>query len=207
MVMRDRDKNRIIELYESRYDTFGYDVKSVGWGNIESQDLRFRILSEIADISSSSVCDLGCGFGDLYPYLRKHFDRVEYFGIDISGKLINEAKKRYPQANVEVRDILHNPPQRKYDYVFSSGTLSFKLPNHKKYIEKMLRAMMAMSSKGVSVNFLSSYVDYQLEKNFHFAPEEALRLAKKITKFVTLRHDYPLYEFTLYLYHDWVSGF
>jgi hypothetical protein len=61
--------------------------------------------------------------------------------------------------------------------------------------------MMAMSSKGVAVNFLSSYVDYELDRNFHFAPEKAFSLAKKLTRFVTLRHDYPLYEFTLYLYH------
>ena len=91
-------------------------------------------------------------------------------------------------------------PKRKFDYVLSSGALSFKMDNHEEYIGKMLGKMMEISLKGVAVNFLSSYVDYQLEKNFHFSPEKAFSLAKNLTKYVSIRHDYPLYEFTLYLY-------
>lgn len=199
--LRPEDKKKLLGLYECRYAQYGYDVKTVGWKDAETQRLRFNILAQIADLSNCSICDLGCGFGDLYPYLNEKFQNINYTGIDLSEKLIQEAKRRYPEAVFEVRDILKNPFKNTVDYVLSSGTLSFKVENHEDYVQRMLEAMMAMSSKGVAVNFLTSYVDYELEKNFHFSPEEAFKMGIKLSPFVSIRHDYPLYEFTMYLYH------
>jgi len=204
--MNPDEKKQLIHFYDSRYEEFGYDVKSVGWGDRASQELRFRVLSDIADLSGSSVCDLGCGFGDLYPYLMKRFGRIAYTGIDISRKLIEEATRRHPEVSFEARDILENPAEQKYDYVLASGALSFKVQNHEQYVRNMLTAMMAMSTKGVAVNFLSSYVDYSLDKNFHFSPEHAFTLGRSLTPFLSLRHDYPLYEFTMYLFHTPLSN-
>lgn len=200
--MTSEEKKRVIAFYDKRYEEFGYHVKSVGWGDKESQDLRFKILSEISDLSGCSICDVGCGFGDLYPYLLNRFVEIDYLGIDISKKIVEEAKKRYPSATFEVNDILENSFDRKVDYILASGVLSFKMQNHEQYVQRMLEAMMEMSEKGVAVNFLSGYVDYKLEKNFHFLPENAFTLGKKLTRYVTIRHDYPLYEFTMYLFQQ-----
>jgi len=200
--MKLENRKRVIDFYDSRFDQFGNDVRSLGWGDVESQRLRFKILTQIADLSGRRICDLGCGFGDLSAYLREHFKDVDYLGVDLSSKLIGEARRRYPGIPFEVRDILEEPFQEKYDYVLSSGALSFKMKNHEHYIECMLNAMMAMSKKGVAVNFLSSYADYQLDKNFHLSPEKAIKIGRTLTPFITIRHDYPLYEFTMYLYHN-----
>jgi len=200
--LKDKDKKRLIRLYEDRYTKYGYDIKTVGWGSVESQRLRFKILCDIADLHGLAVCDLGCGFGDVYLYLQERFGNVNYHGIDISEKLIAEARSKYPKASFEVRDILKESPPQKFDFVLCSGALNFKIEDNEVYIEKMLRCMMDMAKEGISVNFLSSYADYSIEKNFHYSPEKAFSLGKEITRFVTLRHDYPLYEFTLYLYHE-----
>lgn len=199
--MNEKDKLQLVSLYENRFDQFGYNVHTVGWGDNESQNLRFKILSEIDNLNGKTICDLGCGFGDLYKYLTERFVDIEYVGIDIAGKLICEAKKQYPSVAFQVRDILITPFEHKFDYFLSSGALSFKTENHKQYVETMLTAMMDSTTKGIAVNFLSSYVDYQLDKNFHFSPEEAFSMARKLSRFVTIRHDYPLYEFTVYIYH------
>ena len=199
--MKRTDRKKLLELYEGRYARFGYDVKTVGWKDKKTQHLRFDVLAGIADLSGCSICDLGCGFGDLYTYLLKKFKKVNYLGIDLSGKLIEEAKIHYPDAVFMTRDILKDPLKKKVDYILSSGALSFKIKNHGNYVWRMFEAMMAMSLKGVAVNFLSSYVDYKLEKNFHFSPERAFKMGRELTPYVTIRHDYPLYEFTLYLYH------
>jgi SAM-dependent methyltransferase len=200
--LKPEEKKKLVGLYESRYDQYGYDVSSIGWGDVESQQLRFQILADIADLSDNSICDLGCGFGDLYPYLMKRYKRVDYCGIDLSPKLIHEAQKRHPGVNFEVRDILSELPERKFDYVLSSGALSFKIRNHENYVRKMIGAIFSIALKGIAVNLLSSYVDYKLKKNFHLPPEKAFKMGRELTPYVTIRHDYPLYEFTLYLYHS-----
>ncbi len=197
-----KDKSQLIKFYGERYDQYGNNVKSVGWGDKESQALRFKILSEIGDLSNSSICDFGCGFGDLYDFLVKKFSNIHYTGIDISPKLIEEAKRQHPDLTFILGDILINPPVRTYDYILASGTLSFKMENHEAYVYDNLKALFEICEKGVAVNFLSSYVDYQLDKNFHFSPEDAFKMGRNLTRFVSVRHDYPLYEFTLYLYKN-----
>ena len=61
----------------------------------------------------------------------------------------------------------------------------------------MLSRMFALSKEAVSVNFLSTHVDFQNTRNFHYDPSEMLAFAKTLTKWVALYHDYPLWEFTL----------
>jgi hypothetical protein len=66
----------------------------------------------------------------------------------------------------------------------------------------MLTLMFSNASKGVSVNFLTSYVNFQREHNYHHSPEQVFSFAHTLTRRIALRHDYPLWEFTLYLYKE-----
>ena len=200
--MKSNEKEALIQLYESRYVDLGYDVKALGWGSLESQLLRFKVLGEIANLSGTSVCDIGCGFGDFYPYLIQTFGEVNYTGVDIGGKLIEEAYCQHPDAKFTVCDILQTPLNQTFDYTFCSGALNYKIADNLSYIEKMLEKMFSFSVRGVAVNFLSSYVDFENKKNFHLPPEIAFKIGRKLSRYVTIRHDYPLYEYTLYIYHE-----
>ena len=200
--MKYHEQAKIIQFYEDRYDKNGYDLNTIGWSNFESQQLRFRILADIANLKEMSICDIGCGFGDLYPYLCKRFGTINYFGVDLSKKLICEATQRYPEADFVKQNILTESMNKKFDYVLSSGTLTFKIDNHENYVYRMLEAMFNICRFGIAVNFMTSYVDYQLDKNFHLAPERAFTLAQKISRWVSVRQDYSLYEFTLYIYRQ-----
>jgi len=71
--------------------------------------------------SNESVLDLGCGNGRYYEYMAPG---VKYTGIDFSEKLIELAKKRYPQASFSVGDVLKlNFPDNSFDKVFSIAVL------------------------------------------------------------------------------------
>ncbi len=199
--------DKLYRHYETRFEEHGYSYKTLGWGSVETQQLRFQVLADIADLTGCSVCDVGCGFGDLYAYLAGRFGTVTYHGIDLSQVLLDEGAKRHPTATFERRDLLTAPfPAGRFDYVMASGLLNFKQENHLDYLTKMVATLFNACSQGLAINFLSSYVDYELEKDFHFAPEAAFTMARKLTRWVTLRHNYPLYEFTLYLYRDSVPG-
>lgn len=69
-------------------------------------------------------------------------------------------------------------------------------------------ACYAHALAGVAVDFPSSYADFSLPEAFHYSPERVFTVAKGFTKWVRLRHDYPLFEFCVYLYPDfegWAS--
>src|ERR1041385_8077188 len=95
-MLTSKEREDIKQLYHGRLEEAGYDVTTVGWKNIEEQMLRFRVLCDIGDLNGASICDIGCGFGDLVPYLNSRFKGFTYTGIDISDKLIEKAKELHP---------------------------------------------------------------------------------------------------------------
>ena len=67
---------------------------------------------------------------------------------------------------------------------------------------RALEKAYGLCRSGVAVDFLSSHVDFRERRLFYYDPALVFKFAKKLTKRVTLRHDYPLYEFCVYLYKD-----
>jgi trans-aconitate methyltransferase len=190
----------IRKLYHERLEKQGYDVTTVGWKNVDEQILRFKILCDISDLTGSSICDIGCGFGDIIPYIKQRFGDFKYSGIDISDQLVHKAAELHPDYNFKCLDILDNSFCERFDYFLLSGALSFRIDDNMALTKAMLSKMFLLANKGVAVNFLSSYVNYQHIRNFHYVPEEIFAFSKTLSKSVTLRHDYPLWEFTIYIY-------
>jgi hypothetical protein len=97
-------------------------------------------------------------------------------------------------------DILDDSFKREADYFLLSGALSFRVKDNLLLAENVIKKMFLLARRGVACNFLSRYVDYETEINFHYSPEEIFSISKKLSKYITIRHDYPLWEFTVYLY-------
>jgi len=123
--------------------------------------------------------------------------------VDVTDEVIQIAHARHPDLHVFNRDILSEPFKKKFDYVIASGTFNIKFcENMSEFLSKMLEAMFEHAAKGVAVNYLSTYVDFQHPDAYHTDPCGIFNEAKKLTKRVLLRHDYMPYEFTLYMYKD-----
>ena len=200
------DEKRISDIYNGRLKEGLSDHKSVGWGSKESQYLRFKILTEIDELSKNNVLDVGCGLGELFNFFTKNSIKINsYKGIDISKDLILEAQKRFDKekkATFEFTNIDKLQGHESYDYIFLSGALNLKVENNLLYAKRVIKKMFSQCKKGVACNFLSSYSDFSLEKDYHYSPEELFSYSKGLSTRVVLRHDYPLYEFTLYIYKD-----
>ena len=72
-------------FYSSAIEKYGVTAKGVNWHSKESQKLRFEIILEMLpqDLSSYTIADAGCGFGDLYLFMqKKKREPIEYIGID-----------------------------------------------------------------------------------------------------------------------------
>jgi SAM-dependent methyltransferase len=198
--LNSKDRQRIVQLYEGRLAQFGYDVRTLGWGSKPDQWLRFSVLCRGLDLSNKRILDVGCGFGDFVEFLCEGGHRdFKYVGVDIAPGLVKEAQRRHGGRDLEfiAADILEEREFGEFDIVVSSGALSFHVSDNMALAKTMLAKMFGISREVVAVNFLSSYVDYQLAKNFHYQPETIFSFARSLTRWVCLYHDYPLYEFTL----------
>jgi len=199
----ENDRKRIIERYNDRLAQHGATIETMASGTEKRRNIRFKVLFEVGIQDGDSILDLGCGFGDFIKYLENEGVSVDYTGYDINPALIEIAKERFPEKTFEVKDILAEQFPV-FDYIVSSSCFNLPLSGHDNYdfAEMVMRKCYDHSRKGVAIDFLSSYVDFCSVEGFHYAPERLFALAKGITKRVKLRHDYPLYEFNIYLYKD-----
>jgi trans-aconitate methyltransferase len=188
--------------YSERYKQYGYSPKTLGWGENGRQSIRFSILTKIGDLNNKSILDVGCGFGDLYGYLLSTGWSGTYTGIDIVQELITEGKQRFPDANLLMVDFDDYYQEKKVDYIIASGIFNFKLSCelNMTYIQRTLKKMFDCAVLGVSVDFMTTWVDYQTHLAFHTNPSQIINIIRKITNQFVIRQDYMPYEYSLYLY-------
>ncbi len=198
--MKENEKKAAIERYNERLARLGPTPQALGWRSREQQALRFSMLAGLGDFDGCSVLDVGCGFADFYDYLVGHGKRVAYTGVDINPRILEVARERHPELRLLERDVLEEPFQESFDYVVESGIFNRRLSDNVGYVAQMLEAMFSVCYIGVAADMMTKYVDYEDEHLFYYSPEEMFRLAQSLTRYVVLRHNYPLYEFTLYLY-------
>ena len=201
--MTNKKKFEFIKsFYNNNYDEYTNSIKTIGWSNKNDQNLRFSKLIQNLELNKKKILDVGCGFGDLFFFLEKKYKKknINYTGIDISNKIINHTKKIIKNKTNKPKLVCGNfygLKMKKYDIILSSGSMSLNINLGYNDLEKMLRKMFNDCNYCITLNFLSSYSDYQLKKNQHFSPEKIFKIAKKISKKVNLIHDYDLYEFTV----------
>lgn len=199
--MTPDEKQRIIERYNERLTTLGETAQALGWRDSSQQKLRFRLLAEAGALQGTSILDIGCGFGDLLDYLTEAGGKdVRYTGTDLNPALIEVARKKHPAATFHATTDLSQFADGSQDYVFLSGLFNFKIEDNVGFMRSTVRESFRICRRGVAFNLLGSYVDFKEEHLFYHREQDVFDFAKGLTRFVTLRADYPLYEFTVYLY-------
>lgn len=210
-------KNDQIGYYEGLLDKHGDNYKTLDWNSPESQKLRFKIFKEIfvygKKASGVSMLDVGCGFGDLYGFFKQDGllkrNRINYTGYDISPKLLEVARKKYPGEKFELKDILEDRHAPKFDYILCSGVFNIRTleeEDHLSFVKEMLFRMYDLATYGVAVNFLSEGAlptadaeDLNSGRYYFFKPDEIVRFCRHVSSQFILRHDYHLGDFTVYL--------
>lgn len=199
--MSSAERKKTLQYYSKLLKKFGYSPQSVGWGSRKGkQSLRFEILCQIGGLNKSTILDVGCGFGDLYAYLKHRGIRAKYYGVDINSDLIKIGKTIYPKARLEVRDIEKQKFNKKFDWVFFSGISSAGCSYP--YIKRMMKEMFRICKKGIAMNFVGGVIDFKVKELFYSQPEKIYSITRSLSNRVTIRHDYVPYEFSLYVYKN-----
>lgn len=196
---------QVEDLYTQNIFKYGLDPKTLGWKDTESHHLRFEKLIKVIDLTTNdalTINDLGAGFGSLFHYLEIHPDiEIEkYYGYELSEEMITLARSTITDTRV---NFIRSPQITKFaDYSFGSGIFNVKFDAKDEewhdYIQATLLQMASQSRRGIAFNGLSTYVDWQ-EPHLHYADPLVLFdfCKRKISRFVTLQHDYNLFEWTL----------
>jgi len=202
--MNPADREAYHKRYTERLARFGHDPRTLGWDKGKQRE-RFDALTHLVPVARlGSVLDVGCGFGDLLPYLQEKGFAGAYTGIDFVPELIQVGRQAYPDACLEVADFSTFKPGESFDLVLASGIFNARLndEDQRAYIENTLKKMWTHARVAASADFLSSYVDFRRDDLCYTSPETVFAFAKSLTRRVALLHDYMPFEFTLYLFKD-----
>ena len=116
-----RSQKEVAAFFRLHLHLHGPNWRGLGWQSRRSQLRRFAVLLEVGPLANTRVLDIGCGVGDLYHYLRRRGIAVTYTGFDILPEMVAHARRRYPEAQFEVRDVLQGLGSERFDYVLCSG--------------------------------------------------------------------------------------
>ncbi len=135
-------------------------------GSIRAKRLTGRRLPKI------SFLDVGCGSGNYYRYFLinglHHF--LDYLGIDIAGRNIDNCQIFYPEAKFEVGNLLEMRfPDRSFDIVFASHIFEHLDP---KALPRALSEVLRVAGKMVIIHFFNekNIPDHVVNKveNYHW---------------------------------------
>lgn len=195
--------DKVNSYYSEKIAAHGATPKGVDWNGEESQFLRFQILSEVMRGEDHfSILDYGCGFGSLYEFLEKTNRQFDFFGYDVSDKMIEAAKINFAErTNAQWSNSL---PEKQFDYTVASGIFNVRLDTPQDewlaYILETLNTFNKISTKGFSFNVLTKYSDAEYMKDYLYYADPLMLFdycKKNFSRNVALLHDYELYEFTI----------
>jgi SAM-dependent methyltransferase len=202
------------ERYDKRLREKGPGAFALGWGNKGHQVKRFKDLIHAVGeefFQDKRVVDIGCGLGDLYPFLRSNGIRPKFFlGVDVNEAFIRLATEKFFSdrfVSFEARDLVLNKlPTGKAQTGVALGVINYKQKNHKEYAKRFIATCYASVSESLVVNVISLVRNktYEPESRiFYYDPAAWLAWAQKnITPYCSLIHDYagePQHEFFLIL--------
>jgi SAM-dependent methyltransferase len=191
---------RIANYYQDLVQKYGHDPRACDYGRPQSQEIKFRVLSEAMPVKGRSVLDVGCGFADFHRFLRDRFGEVRYSGIDVCPAMVEEARRLDPHCEVKLANILDASIRERFDLVTANGIFYLLGDEAWSTMQEIVRRMYAVAEHAVAFNSLSSWAEDKDPGEFYADPAEVLQFCRTLTPWVLLRHDYHPRDFTIYMY-------
>ncbi|MFL1463831.1 methyltransferase domain-containing protein [Roseococcus sp. DSY-14] len=192
------------DYYAASLAAHGPGARGVDWNGAESQARRFaQFLRLLEGQPEASVLDLGCGCGDLLPFLRAAGHRGPYQGWDLAPEMVAAARARHGEGPGHAFH-LGAVPAAAADFALASGVLHVKgavgeaeWAAHAAAVQEVLAGC---GRRGFGWNMLSRCSDPGRRRPHLFYADPVEELGRCLGRFgrhVALLQDYGLWEFTL----------
>jgi dTDP-4-amino-4,6-dideoxygalactose transaminase len=195
----------------------GDTAAGANWPNQKDRLTRFDVMLDVirrAHDEPITLCDLGCGTGELLTRIRTHGPRnVTYIGVDRSALALSHARRKFPDVKFLELDVTArgaNLSAIDCDFVVANGlfTVKSKLTQTAmwSFMEATVHAVWPHVRRGIAFNVMSKVVDWERDDLFHVPMDELGRLLHGLAgRNVRYRADYGLYEYTAYAYRAGAS--
>lgn len=156
-----------------------------------------------------TICDAGCGFGDVNQYLVSlGMKNYRYIGLDVVEEFMKAGRERYQGTHISYlrRNFMTDDmTDLEYDYAISSQTFTIPYTEEDHNYETVytsVRKLFARCRKGVSFNFFTDRVDFKRSGTAYHSPVRLLEFAYSLSNNVVLDNSCFPYECTLTILKD-----
>lgn len=201
------DLTAVKNYFSMRFDQHGQDAAGVDWNSVYAQETRFEQLAKvIVPGKKFTVLDYGCGYGAMAEWFRRvGLDFEHYYGYDIVEKSLAAGREKYAgDPSVTFSGDFSEIPV--CDYLTASGVFNIKMDTGygewTDYVISSLEDFNRKTSRGFSVNFLTSYSDPERmaeRPDLYYAdPCKIFDYCRRhFSRNVALLHDYKIWDFTI----------
>lgn len=187
--------------YQRSFAAHGESPRALKWKGYPAAAQRFRQL--VADINPTgkTILDVGCGMGDLLPFLYAKGSGFRYQGLDITPEFIAIARKRYEGHQFAVADALHQPLTETYDVVLCSGALNASVPGWQQDRPQLIERLFSYANQALVFNMAGTLEPAHESGNIGYADaREILNFCIALTPKVIFRNHYNRRDFTIALF-------
>jgi cyclopropane fatty-acyl-phospholipid synthase-like methyltransferase len=106
-----------------------------------------------------SVLDIGCGLGDLIPYLEQSAAPNAYLGLDLVEAFVRDCQQRYtPPYTFRCQNFIHPAfqPKERYGVVVSLGSLVSRVVAYEEYLAYCCSKMLRVATHSVVFNVITA---------------------------------------------------
>jgi SAM-dependent methyltransferase len=149
--MRSADATGAARTYDDLWTHVYGDMQDEGPAH---RHLRRLLRDVLRPLDYGTAVDVGCGGGHNLPLLREARPGCRLAGVDISGRALEEARRRFPDGAFHELDVQREAPPGRFDLVFSCLLLEH-LPDD----AAALRHMRAMAGRHLVVASIAGDID------------------------------------------------
>ena len=215
MKIKKTGPEAIVKHYEACFREHGDSHAGVDWPDQADAAKRYEIMLRPSRGNPFPVIhDYGCGLGHLLGFMRDSSaeSNFDYSGSDASKIFVEACRLKFPEIRFDQLSLIegvyrHKHPGSNYDFIIANGVFTEKRElEHEEmwdYVKATLRYLFARAEVCLSVNFMSTHVDWERSDLFHLPVDALLEFcANNLSRHVDIVSSYGLYEYTAHIYAE-----